>query len=204
MPDDTITHMTLADHELMEAPMPHRWRFEDFMRAAEAGIFDSQPVELIEGELIDMPAQKDPHAWAISRLTRELFRLFPDPYWVKIQSTQQLGDYSGPEPDITLLSGPPCPPALEKPRPLLIIEVSQTTLGYDRNRKASLYASHGINDYWIVNVIDRQVEVHRDPIPDSSQKHGWRFKSTKVLGLYDRVIPLCKPDLSLTVTSFLG
>jgi len=82
--------MTLAIGQSGFAPSPHRWRVEDFFRASEAGVFESQKVELIDGELIDMPPAKDPHAWTVSRLVREVMRIFSDPpYWVKIQTTQR-------------------------------------------------------------------------------------------------------------------
>ncbi len=174
------------------------------MRAAEAGSFDSQRVELIEGELIDMPPQKDPHAWTISRLVHALRTVFPDPYWIKIQATQRLGDISGPEPDIAVLSGPPSPPARKKPEVLLVIEVSETTLRYDLGDKASLYAKHGITDYWVANVIDHQMEVFREPARDRSQRFKWGYKKSAVFALGDRVAPLCKPKASLDVSAFLG
>jgi Uma2 family endonuclease len=199
-----IRIMTLAEHDLQTIPRPHRWTFDDYMRASDAGSFDSQRVELIEGEVIDMPAQKDPHAWTISRLVKVLLPIFPDPYWVKIQATQRLSDISGPEPDVAVMSGPPSPPATEPPTPLLVIEVSETTLRYDRGDKASLYAKYGIADYWVVNVISRQVEVFRNPVRDSSKRYGWGYGSPVIFNPPDRIVPLCKPDVSLEVSSFLG
>jgi len=199
-----MVRMTLADHELSTLPTPHRWTFDEYMLASEAGVFDSQAVELIEGELIDMASQKDPHAWAISRLVRLMMDLFSDPYWIKIQATCRLSNYSGPEPDVALMSGPPSPPAIEKPAPLLFIEVSETALQYDRRPKASLYAKYGIPDYWVADVIGRQVEVFREPIRDPSQKFGWCYRDVSVFGLEDRVIPLAKPEARLAVSAFLG
>jgi Uma2 family endonuclease len=196
--------MTLTDHEVPIAPSPHRWTFDDFMRASETGIFDSQRVQLIEGELIDMPAQKDPHAWAISRLVRVLGGLFPDPYWIKIQATLRLGDYSGPEPDVALLSGPPSPPAIERPTPLLIVEVSETTLSYDRGDKASLYAANSIADYWVADVVAKTVEVFREPIRDASQRYGFGYGKVELFRLQDRVTPLCDPRAVVDVSSFLS
>ena len=185
-------------------PTPHRWRFNEFLRAAEGGCFDSQRVELIDGELIDMPAQRESHAWAISRLVRELMKLFPDPFWVKIEATVRLNDFSGPEPDVAVLSGPPSPPALQAPAPLLIVEISETTLQYDRVEKASLYAANAIGDYWVADVIGRQVEVFRDPVRDASRSHGWGYGQINVFRLHDRVTPLAKPEASVEVSTFLS
>jgi Uma2 family endonuclease len=196
--------MTLADYEVLEAPAPYRWTVEDFFRASELGLFEGQHVQLIEGEIIDMPAQKDPHAWTVSQLVDVLRDFFPKPHWIKIQATLVLGEYSAPEPDVSLLSGPPCPPAVVAPETLLVIEVSETTLRYDRGRKASLYASKQILDYWVVDVLGKQVEVFRDPVPDKSQKYGWRYNSVKPFGLQEQVTPLVSPDISIPIASFLG
>jgi Uma2 family endonuclease len=196
--------MTLADGELLSAPAPHRWNVDDFFRASEAGIFDSQRVELIEGELIDMPSQKDPHAWAISRLVRSLLEMFPDPYWIKIQATLRFTDYSAPEPDIAVMSGPPSPPAIETPRPLLIVEVSETTLSYDRGAKASLYAANGIADYWVADVIAKQLYVMRKPSRDPAKRYGWGYTEIAILTVGDTLAPLAKPDTGVAVQSFLS
>jgi Uma2 family endonuclease len=185
------------------------------MLAAEAGSFESQRVELIEGEVIDMPAQNDPHAWAISRLMHALHVVFPDPYWIKVQATLRLNDYSAPEPDIAVMSGPPRPPAAEAPKPLLIVEVSETSLDYDLGPKASLYAANGIADYWVADVAARQVHVFRSPVYEESLLStaqlsttlgpaAWGFKQITVFKLHDRITPLAKPQGSVEISAFLG
>lgn len=196
--------MTLAERESPIVPAPHRWTVDGFLRAAEAGLFEGQRVELIEGEIIDMPAQKDPHAFAVSRLVRALLTLFPEPFWVKIQATTRLNDYSGPEPDIAVMSGPPSPPAVVAPLPLLVVEVSDTTLLYDRTSKASLYAANGIADYWVVDVNARQIEVFRNPVIDPSRRFGWRYASVTILRVGEFVRPLAKPDVEIEVKRLVG
>ncbi len=174
------------------------------MRAYETGLFDSQRVQLIEGELIDMPAQKDSHAWAISRLVRILNGLFPEPYWIKIEATLRLNDFSAPEPDVAIMSGPPSPPAIETPTPLLIVEVSETTLNYDRSDKASLYAANSIADYWVADVLGKTIEVFREPIRDTSQRYGFGYGNRALFQLRDRVAPLCDASAVVEVNSFLA
>jgi Uma2 family endonuclease len=126
------------------------------------------------------------------------------PYWIKIQATVRLNDFSGPEPDVALMSGPPSPPAIERPTPLLIVEVSETTLDYDRNEKASLYAKIAIADYWVADVIAKQVEVFREPIRDASQRYGRGYGKVSMFGLHDRVVPLCNPQAGVDVSAFLS
>ena len=77
-------------------------------------------------------------------------------------------------------------------------------LGYDRNRKASLYATVGIADYWIVNLVDDQLEVYRQPIPDSSQAYCHGYGSRQILGKADVVAPLAPAGSSLAVGELLG
>jgi Uma2 family endonuclease len=196
--------MTLADLEYPVTPTPHRWTVDEFLRASEAGVFESRRVQLIEGELIDMPAQKDPHAWAVSRLVHALRVVFPDPYWIKIEATVRLNDYSGPEPDAAVMSGPPSPPAAEAPTPLLFVEVSDSTLRYDRGDKASHYAANGIADYWVADVVGQRVEVFREPVRDPSQRYGWGYAKSTVHALGDHVTALAKPDAMIAVAAFLG
>jgi Uma2 family endonuclease len=131
-------------------PSVHRWTFDQYIQLADSGVFAGQRVELIDAEILDMPAQNDPHAMAVSKLVRELMRIFDENYWVKIQATLRLGDFSGPEPDVAVLSRFPTSASEGEgegegdPQPLLIVEVSDTSLAYDRATKGRLYAAHGI------------------------------------------------------------
>jgi Uma2 family endonuclease len=85
----------------------------------------------------------------------------------------------------------------------LVIEISDSMLSYDRNRKASLYAAGGIQDYWIVNLVDRQLEVRRIPVQDPGQPFGARFASATVHQPGDRVAPLAAPQSAIAVADLL-
>ena len=86
---------------------------------------------------------------------------------------------------------------------LLVIEVSDTTLPFDRNRKASLYAAAGIADYWIINLMDRQLEVLRQPIADASAPHGLTYGQTQILKSGEAIAPLAAPTSQIAVTDLL-
>src|SRR5204862_46858 len=86
---------------------------------------------------------------------------------------------------------------------LLVVEVADTTLSYDRNTKASLYAASGIADYWIVNIPGQQLEVFRDPVPDASARFGVRYSSRTILVAGDVVSPLALPAAQVPVADLL-
>lgn len=141
----------------------------EYHRMIEAGILtENDRIELIEGDLVSMHPIGGPHASTVMKLTRALFRIVGDGALVWSQNPVQLGDRSEPEPDVSLLK-PRADDYAEIPRAddvLLIIEVSDSTLRYDREVKRPLYARNGISETWIVNLIDREVEVARGPTPD--------------------------------------
>lgn len=84
-------------------------------------------------------------------------------------------------------------------KPVLLIEVSNTSLACDRDEKASLYASSGVPEYWIINLVDTQVEVHRDPVADVSQPFGWTWSRVTVMHRGQHLQPLARPEVSILV-----
>ena len=106
-----------------------------------------------------------------------------------------LDDESEPEPDVAVVPGSFRDYAAEHPtRPFLVVEVSESSLRFDRHHKGSLYARAGLADYWIVNLVDRVLEVYRDPVQDAATAFGWRYGSAATLG----------PDASITPLALSG
>jgi Uma2 family endonuclease len=135
---------------------------------AEAGLFRDQRVELLEGEIITMSPKLTPHTFAVNQLMYALITKLGSVAIVRVQDPIVLNDWSEPEPDIAVCV--PIPDRYKFAHPkadqvLLIIEVAESSLSYDRTSKAQAYAASGIPEYWIVNLIDRQVEVLTDPDP---------------------------------------
>jgi Uma2 family endonuclease len=183
----------------------HLWTADEYYRLCELGFFLEQRVELIEGEIIHMPAQKNPHAIGIT-LTEDALRLaFGPGYWIRVQMSLDLSPHSVPDPDIAVLQGKPRDHlAVRNPTSaLLIVEVSGTTLRYDRRTKGSLYALAAITDYWILNLVDRKLEVYRNPQPDSTQAYGYGYADRSDLGPNDHVSPLGAPQASILVADLL-
>jgi Uma2 family endonuclease len=185
-------------------PRPYRWTLDEYYKLCEDGFFLERRVQLIDGEIIEMPAQKNEHAWAIKATDVALSAAFGPNYWVRIQMSLDLSPHSVPDPDLAVIAGAfSMHRATTNPTTaLLVVEVSETTLWYDRNRKANLYAAAGISDYWIINLVDRQVEVYRDPVPDPNAPFGWRYAS-ETDHQPGVVSPLAQPGATIAVADLL-
>jgi Uma2 family endonuclease len=146
-------------------PIPYRFDREQYHRLIALGILgEDDPVELIRGEVLTKMPHGDPHGTAVEKLNRRLARILPDEYGLRCQLPVLMPD-SEPEPDFVV-----CVPAERRgsthPWPeevFLVIEVADSSLGDDRTTKLQLYAETGIAVYWIVNLVDRQIEVYTDP-----------------------------------------
>jgi Uma2 family endonuclease len=121
-----------------------------------------------------------------------------------MQLPVDFGSYSEPEPDVSVVTGSLEDYTSAHPTTaLLVVEVSDSTLSYDRNRKASLYARAGIADYWIVNVVDSQLEVRRQPVPNPGKRYGFDYENVTILHEADIVVPLCRPQVRIAVGDLL-
>ena len=97
---------------------------------------------------------------------------------MRTQAPISLDDESEPEPDVAVVLGSQRDYGPDHPaRPVLTVEVAESTLAMDRQHKGSLYARAGLADYWVVNLIDRVVEVYREPLPDAEAPFGWGYAS---------------------------
>jgi len=183
-------------------PTPRRWTREEYYRMGELGFFHGQRVELIEGEIIVLSPQNWPHSSTVDRVGEVLRRILGTGFWVRTQIPLNLGT-SDPELDVSVVLGRREDYSDHPTTAVLIVEVSDSTLAYDRSRKASLYARAGIADYWIVNLVDKQLEVRRDPRPDPSQYYGHGYASVTILVPPAVVNPLAAPQVSLAVADLL-
>ncbi len=182
-----------------------RWTRKEYGRLIEAGILDEDdPIELVDGELVVREPQYTPHATATQLVSDVLRGVFGRGWHVRVQLPVALDDDSEPEPDVTVVRGSPRDYLDEHPtRPALIVEVAQSRLAFDRQRKSSLYARAGIADYWIVNLVDGVLEVYRRPVRSASARSGWKYRSLRVLKRGARVSPLAAPKARIPVADLL-
>lgn len=169
------------------------------------GWFDDQRVELLNGRIIRMAPQAEPHAVAILLAERTLRARLGQGHYIRTQMPLHLGKYSKPEPDVAVIAGD-LRDSLRTGTPnaaALVIEVSDTTLRKDRGIKAGLYARFGIADYWIVNLLERHVEVHRNPVRDSAHRSRFRYGQIEVKRAADSINPLAIPQAVIQAADLL-
>jgi Uma2 family endonuclease len=183
---------------------PRRWRRVEYERLVDLGVFEGDPIELMGGQLVVAEPQGTYHASAISSADYALRAVLPPGWIVRIQSPVSLDDESEPEPDLVVVPGRPTDYRQAHPeRPALAVEVAEASLEFDRQHKGSLYARAGIPDYWVVNLVDRVLEVHRDPGPDPSAPYGWRYRAVTVLTPPAVVVPLAFASSQIAVADLL-
>jgi Uma2 family endonuclease len=190
----------------MEYPIRTRqWTRAEYDRLIEIGIFrPGDPVELLGGELIVAEPQSSPHYTAIGLAQDALQRAFGAGWLVRTQGPIALDELSEPEPDVAVARGSARDYSREHPaRPVLVVEVAVSSLALDRDHKGSLYARAQLEDYWIVNLVDRVLEVYRQPMPDAAAAFGWRYASTVVLDPDAAVTPLAAPGTVVAVADLL-
>jgi Uma2 family endonuclease len=181
-----------------------RWKRVEYERLVDLGVFEGDPVELIGGQLIVAEPKGSPHATAVGMANDALRAILPPGWIVRVQDPLALDDESAPEPDIALVRGRRADYRHAHPaHPALAIEVAQSSLSFDRQQKGSLYARAGVQDYWIVNLVDGVLEVYRDAAPDASAPYGWRYRSIQTLSPSAVVTPLALPSSPIAVGALL-
>lgn len=181
-------------------PTTARLTIRQFHMMGEAGILPPDArVELINGEMLEMAPIGARHLKVVNRLNRLLVSSIRDAAIVSVQNPVVLDDHSEPQPDLAILtsdsdSGTRLPKASDV---LLLIEVADTTIQYDRTVKLQLYAKHGIREVWIVNLVDRVLEVYREP-----KDGGYRVKLDRAAS--ETMSPLALPTVELALAAILG
>ncbi len=176
----------------------HRWTRREYESMVASGVFHPEDrLELIDGEIYDVSPQSSRHATAIRLVEEALREVYGAPFDVRVQLPAALDADSEPEPDVAVVEGGPRDYLDAHPTTaLLMVQVADTSLAFDRTTKQVTYARNGISEYWIVNLIDRQVEVHRQP-------QGDRYAEVSTLTPPARISPLSRPGRSIAVRDLL-
>lgn len=195
---------------LLGSSLPHvwahkSWSSDEFEKLIDLGVFGpEEKLELIGGELIPKMTQNGPHATSVTLVQEMTLALGLQRVVVRVQLPLRLGTNDRPEPDVALVEGVARDFAIHHPTmALLVVEVSDATLAADRTTKASMYARAGIQDYWIVNINENLLEVHREPIEDASAFFGARYAAVHKLSRGESIAPLAAPEHPVPVADLL-
>jgi Uma2 family endonuclease len=181
-----------------------RWSRAEYGRLVDLGVFKGEPIELIGGQLVVAEPQGNRHAMAVGVVGAVLNAALPRGWIVRMQAPIALDDESEPEPDVAVVAGTHVEYRVAHPKnATLVVEVADASLVFDRGLKAGLYARGGVQDYWIVNLIDRVLEVYRDPAPSPAAPCGWHYRSKERLVRPAVVSLLALPTVRIGVGHFL-
>jgi Uma2 family endonuclease len=183
----------------IDTVVPHRWTREEYERMVDAGAFEGLHIELLDGVVYEMTPQSSPHAGVTAMIAEELRPIFGAAFEIRQQLPFRLSARSLPEPDLAVVPADPQGRHYISGHPAkaaLLIEVSDSSLRHDRERKQRRYAQAGIPEYWIVNLVAKRLEVYREP--------GSKGYASRVdLGLEDSIAPLARPDAEILVARLL-
>ena len=200
MTTQTLTR-TRSDDQT-HAPQKRLFTRKEYHAMGKAGVFaPNERVELLEGEIIAMSPVGSRHSSCILRMTEWFYesgRLTRRAH-IHSQNPVVVSDISEPEPDLMLLAYREDRYAFGKPRPqdiLLLAEVADSSLGYDRNVKLLRYAEAGIPETWIANLRDDRIEAHIEPTPEG-------YRSTRIYTRGDTISPIAFPDLQIAVNDII-
>ncbi|MEX2543119.1 MAG: Uma2 family endonuclease [Trueperaceae bacterium] len=185
----------------MQVELPKRsFTVDEYYKMAESGIFESERVELVEGEVVAMAPKGSSHAGCVTRLTSRLGAVIGQDALLRVQDPLRLNDRTEVEPDLAIVRfrtdyySAAHPSAADA---LLVIEVADSSLAYDRHVKMPLYARFGIAEAWLVDLTQSQVLVHSEP---SAQG----YRGVVVSGLGRVISSVAMPQFRLAVDDIVG
>jgi Uma2 family endonuclease len=191
----------------MKAPPLPLWRMTRvrYDRLVDVGIFGPEDrVELLDGLLVVREPQGERHATVVGLVRAALEKAFGSGYHIREEKPIALDEQSEPEPDIAVVPGRLRDYLTAHPsRPVLVVEVAETSLALDRLRKGRLYARARISDYWVVNLVDEILEVYREPLRIPSGHGDWKYNSVRLLRRNAVVTPLGAPRARIRVAALL-
>jgi Uma2 family endonuclease len=187
------------------SPPRRRWTRFELRHAIDSGVFrPEERLELIDGEIVEKMTQISPHATGISACEEALRAVLPPGFYLRVQLPLAASEYSQPDPDLAVISGTFRDYEDDHPTTAaLVIEVSDTTLAYDRTVKARIYAGAAVEEYWILNLNERVLEVYTQPKGDSGGLGARRYPNIERLTESQTVTPGFSPGSAIPVSNLL-
>jgi Uma2 family endonuclease len=187
------------------SPQVVRWTVDLFHRVNATGVFEGRRPFLIHGVLLEQGPMNPPHAIAMELLVDVMRATFGAGWRVRSQLPLVLGLETDPFPDLAIVSGTARGTTEHPTSASLVVEVSDTTLTIDTTKKAELYATAGVPDYWVLDLSNRQLHVFRDPapLPLPTDLAATAYKTHLTLSPADTVSPLAAPTATVRVADLL-
>jgi Uma2 family endonuclease len=182
-----------------------RFTVRQYFRMADAGVFDNRRVELVDGRILQMAPQGLPHATSVSKCNILCSRHFHDlsQFWLLVQTTYRMEKFDAPEPDVCVLKCRTGTGYDKQPTAFLVIEVANKTYKRDSGTKLRRYAAKGIQDYWIVTIPEKRVEVYRKPENPTGKRKDWQYGSIEHFQPGEKIKLLAYPKIQFAVKDML-
>jgi Uma2 family endonuclease len=185
-------------------PLVMRWTVEQFHEMCGHGWFAGRRPFLLDGVIWEQGPMNPPHATALELIDIALRAVFGTGWRFRVQTPLRVDEENDPFPDYSVVQGSPRDnPTAHPVTASLVVEVSDTTLATDLAEKAERYATAGVQDYWVLDIVNRRLHVLRDPQPLPKGLGATAYRTQQVLGPTDRVSPLAAPTASILVGDLL-
>lgn len=181
------------------------WTADQFHDLCDSGWFGNRKVFLVDGEILEVPVPNPDHDIGVTEAYKFLSKTFPDPaHYVRNQQGFNAGLDTDPGPDLAVVKGQSRDYRHGHPtEAVLIVEVSDTSLAYDRRGKMHIYAAAGVPEYWVLDVAGRQLLVFLGPVADPTAERAHRYATQLTLGEGDTASPQAAPAASVMVRDLL-
>lgn len=181
-----------------------RWRRAEYERLVDLGVFDGERLELLDGLLVVREPQGSSHAAIVAQIGEVLAKAFGSGWHPRLHAPLALDEASEPEPDVAVVAGRPRDYLAGHPvAAALVVEVADSSLRLDRRLKGVLYARARVPEYWIVNLADGTLEVHRMPGRAAGRTRRWRYRSVQFLRPPASVTPLAASGSPVPIADLL-
>lgn len=203
-PPATFPPVTPATLSLAGGPQPYRWTISEYRELYKTGLFNDKKTMLLDGVLYVMVMPNPPHDTALTLAFKYADSICPAGHYVRNQQGFDVGTRNDPGPDLAVVPGTVRDYANRTPTTAIwIVEVSDTTLRIDTTTKVELYATAQVPEYWVLDVANRRLIVHRDPEPQPVGLGANAYRTRVTFGPNDTVAPLAAPNNAVKVADLL-
>ncbi|MBA4067027.1 MAG: Uma2 family endonuclease [Isosphaera sp.] len=185
-------------------PQPHRWTIAEYRELGKTGLFSDKKTMLLDGVLYVMTLPNPPHDLSLGLADDWLRAVFATGHHVRNQMGFDIGNATDPGPDLAVVAGARRDYVGRTPTTaVLLVEVADSSLLTDTTKKAEWYATAGVPEYWVIDVVNRQLHVFRGPVPLPAGLGATAYRTHLTLSPADTVVPLAAPHATVTVADLL-